>query len=55
MTKADNPNILEFRKDTEKEILKGAHLVAYLGYKANDGFSGLAYVNEVCKSNANSR
>ena len=54
MTAADNPNIQEFAKDTEKEILNGAHLVAYLGYKANVGFSGLAYVNTVCASHGNS-
>ena len=49
MTKADNPNIIEFSKDTEKEILNGAHLVAYLGYGDKFGFSGLAFVNTICQ------
>ena len=49
MTKADFPNIIEFSKDTEKEILNGAHLVAYLGYGDKFGFSGLAFVNTICQ------
>ena len=55
MTKADFPNIIEFSKDTEKEILNGAHLVAYLGYGDKFGFSGLAFVNTICDSAGHSR
>ena len=43
----------DFAKGTETEISNGAHLVAYLGYKSSDdtfGFSGLAWVGQVCRN-----
>ena len=43
----------DFATGTETEISNGAHLVAYLGYKSDDptlGFSGLAWVGQVCRN-----
>ena len=42
--------LYNFATGTETEISKGAHLVAYLGYRPNPTFSGRAYLGTVCRS-----
>ena len=59
MPDTTDSTLKNFQKGTETEILKGAHLVAYLGLKSDKpGFSslsGLASVGTVCESGSNSR
>ena len=50
MTNTAGSTLNNFATGTDKEISNGAHLVAYLGYQSEWGYSGLASVGTVCSS-----
>ena len=50
MPDTTDSTLKNFQKGTETEILKGAHLVAYLGYRPNPDYSGRGFFGTVCRS-----